>query len=50
MATAFMITALLIFGMWGLVGMLTHGVKNENGLFLVGFVFSVIFLMFVLTS
>ncbi|AGY48225.1 hypothetical protein Riggi_63 [Bacillus phage Riggi] len=50
MATAFMITACIILGMWGLVGMLTHGTKNENALFLVGFVMSFVILIFVLTS
>ncbi|QMS41934.1 hypothetical protein Bolokhovo_64 [Bacillus phage Bolokhovo] len=45
-----MITVYIIFGVWGLIGMLTHGIKNENGLFLVGFIFSLIMLGFVLTS
>lgn len=50
MATVFMIVACVILGMWGLVGMLTHGIKNENALFLVGTITSVIILTFVLTS
>lgn len=50
MATLFMIVACLFLGVWGLVGMLTHGIKNENALFLVGTIFSVIILLFVLTS